>query len=394
MAVDPGSEEATGSAAGESPLVRGEVAFRLLVEAVVDYAIFLLGPDGRVLTWNLGAQRIKGYSSDEIVGQHFSRFYTPEDRDAGRPEFVLGRAAEYGRFEDEGWRVRRDGSRFWADVVITALRDESPEPYAYVKITRDLTERRAAEEQQRNLVAEQRARVAAERALATRDRFLSIASHELKTPIASLQLATEAVLRARERGLLDADRMDTGLRRIAAATGRLGELVGELLDVSRLSTGAQLSQRAPTDLVALAREIAARFTDDERPNRISLAVPESLWMEADAARLDQVLTNLLDNALKYSGDEEPVELEVADLGQAVEVRVSDRGIGVDANTKERIFEAFGRGANAEHYQGIGLGLYISQQIVARHGGRIDVAARPDGAGSIFTVTLPRTESLA
>jgi PAS domain S-box-containing protein len=394
MAVDPQSEETTSDDADRDPLVRGEVAFRLLVEAVVDYAIFLLGPDGRVLTWNLGAQRIKGYTADEIIGQHFSRFYTPDDRDAGRPEFLLGRAAEYGRFEDEGWRVRRDGTRFWADVVITALRDESsPRPYAYVKITRDLTARRAAEEQQRDLVAEQRARVAAERALAARDRFLSIASHELKTPVASLQLATEAVLRARDRGLLDAERIDTGLRRIAVATERLGALVDELLDVSRLASGAQPGERAPIDLVALAREVAARFADDE-PSRISLTAPESLWMEADGPRLDQVLTNLLDNALKYSGDEQPVGLEIVDLGPAIEVRVSDRGIGVDAGTKDRIFEAFGRGDNAEHYQGIGLGLYISQQIVARHGGRIDAAARPDGAGSVFTVTMPRTESRA
>lgn len=377
------------------PLLRGEVAFRLLVEAVVDYAIFLLGPDGRVLTWNRGAERIKGYTADEIIGQHFSRFYTPEDREAGRPWFLLGRAAEFGRFEDEGWRVRRDGTRFWADVVITALREEpGAEPYAYVKITRDLTERRAAEEQERTLVAEQQARRAAEEALAARDRFLSIASHELKTPVASLQLATEALMRANDRGRLDATRVETGLRRIVGATERLGELVAELLDVSRLTTGSQTPRRRPTDLVALVREVANRFGEDEPGGRIQLSAPDTVSLEVDAARVDQVVTNLIDNALKYSGASDPVEVTLADTGSAVELRVADRGIGLDADTQGRIFEAFGRGANAEHYQGIGLGLYISQQIASRHGGRIDAAGRPDGPGSIFTVTLPRPDGAA
>jgi PAS domain S-box-containing protein len=389
MAVDPGSEQTSSADTGQDPLVRGEVAFRLLVEAVVDYAIFLLGPDGRVLTWNFGAQRIKGYTADEIIGQHFSRFYTPEDRDAGRPDFLLGRAAEYGRFEDEGWRLRKDGTRFWADVVITALRDDpSAPPYAFVKITRDLTERRAAEEQERNLVAEQRARLAAEEALAARDRFLSIASHELKTPVASLQLATEAMLRAREQGRLDDARIETGLGRILSAAARLGDLLVELLDVSRLSRGDDMLRRAPFDLATLVRDVVDRFADREG-DRIRVTTPDQTWVDADLARIDQVVTNLLDNALKYSREEDPVEIEVADLGHAVELRVSDRGIGLDAHTKDRIFEAFGRGANAEHYQGIGLGLYISQQIVTRHGGRIDAVGRPGGPGSTFTVTLPR-----
>lgn len=371
------------------PPLRGEVAFRLLVEAVADYAIFLLGPDGRVLTWNLGAQRIKGYTADEIVGQHFSRFYTEPDREAGRPAFLLQRASEDGRVEDEGWRLRKDGTRFWADVVITALRDPAgAPPYAFAKITRDLTERRAAEEQRRNLHAEQRARVAAEEALAARDRFLSIASHELRTPVASLQLATEAMLRAREQGRLDEGRLGTGLDRILQATLRLGELMAELLDVSRLTSGPQPVRRTRSDLAALVRDVASRFT--EHDDRIRLTAPAELWIEIDPARVDQVVTNLIDNALKYSGAGEPVEIELID-GDAVELRVVDRGIGLDEPTKDRIFEAFGRGANAEHYQGIGLGLYISQQIVARHGGRIEAAGRPDGPGAMFSVTLPRAE---
>lgn len=377
----------------DPPLLRGEVAFRLLVEAVAEYAIFLLGADGRVLTWNLGAQRAKGYQADEIIGQHFSVFYTPEEREAGRPQFVLERAAEYGRFEDEGWRVRKDGTRFWADVVITALREDpdSP-PYAYVKITRDLTERREAEEQQRALIGEQRARAAAEEALAARDRFLAIASHELRTPVATLQLATETMLRAHRRGRLDADRLETGFQRILSATERLGSLMAELLDVSRLASGGPVLHRMPTEIVALAREVADRFSEREGPGRIQMVAPDEVWLDADAPRLDQVVTNLLDNALKYSPADARVEVEVADLDEAVEIRIADRGIGLDAATQDRLFEAFGRGANAEHYQGLGLGLFISHRIVEEHGGRIEAAQNSDGDGAVFTVTLPRQEA--
>jgi len=390
MTIDPGTGNGPKSEFGELPLMRGEVAFRLLVEAVQDYAIFLLGPDGRVLTWNLGAQRIKGYAADEIIGQHFSRFYTPEERAVDRPNRLLAWAAEHGRFEDEGWRVRKDGTRFWADVVVTALRDETGTPYAYAKITRDLTERREAEQQQRALLLEQRERAAAEEALQARDRFLSIASHELRTPVATLQLATDSLFHAREHGRLDEPRLETGLKRIATATARLGELMRELLDVSRLTAEGPLLQRAPTDLVSLARDVIDRFAEREG-DRVHLAAPEECWIDGDGSRLDQVLTNLVDNALKYSIEPATVDVEIIDREQSVEIRVADRGIGLDAATKDRIFEAFGRGANAEYHQGLGLGLYIAHQIVSRHGGHLDAMPRPEGEGSVFSVVLPRPE---
>jgi PAS domain S-box-containing protein len=382
---------AASGSAGEFvdlPGVRGEVAFRLLVEAVQDYAIFLLGPDGRILTWNLGAQRIKGYAADEIIGQHFSRFYTPEDRDAGRPAALLGWAAEYGRYEDEGWRVRKDGTRFWADVILTALRDETGTPYAYAKITRDLTERRAADERERALLVEREARSAAEEALRARDRFLSIASHELKTPAASLSLTVESLQRAGAAGRLDEDRLAAGLARLGTATRRLGTLVDELLDVSRLSSGRMEFANEPTDLVAVARDVLGRFTADDDEPRIHLSGADHAWIRGDASRLDQVITNLIDNAVKFSDAHEPVELDVAEDEGGVRLSVRDRGFGLDEEASARLFEAFGRGVNAEHIPGLGLGLYITHQIVERHGGRIEAGPRPDGRGTIFTVWLP------
>jgi PAS domain S-box-containing protein len=374
--------------AGDNPLVRGEVVFRLLVEAVEDYAIFLLAPDGRILTWNLGAQRIKGYTADEIIGQHFSRFYTPEDQEAGRPAALLGWAAEYGRYEDEGWRVRQDGTRFWADVILTALRDETGEPYAFAKITRDLTERRAAEERERALLVEREARTAAEEALRARDRFLSIASHELKTPAASLSLTVESLLRASGGGRLDGERLAAGLARLATATTRLGMLVDELLDVSRLSSGRMEFREEPTDLVAIAHDVAGRFGAAADQPRIRLSGLDEAWVTGDASRLDQVITNLVDNATKYSDPEAPVEIGVIAEDGGVTLSVRDRGIGLDDEAAATLFEAFGRGLNAEHIPGLGLGLYISHQIVERHGGRIAAQPRADGHGSEFTLWLP------
>ena len=370
------------------PRVRGEVAFRLLVEAVEDYAIFLLAPDGRILTWNLGAQRIKGYTADEIIGQHFSRFYTPEEQEAGRPATLLGWAAEYGRYEDEGWRVRKDGTRFWADVILTALRDESGQPYAFAKITRDLTERRAAEERERALLVEREARSAAEEALRTRDRFLSIASHELKTPAASLSLTVESLQRASAGHRLDAERLSAGLARLATATNRLGILVDELLDVSRLTAGRMEFRSEPTDLVSLARDVIGRFAAADDVARIRLTGADEAWVAGDASRLDQVVTNLIDNAVKYSEADAPIELEVGAADGGVTLAVRDRGFGLDEEASARLFEAFGRGLNAEHIPGLGLGLFISHQIAERHGGRIEARARPDGGGSEFTLWLP------
>jgi PAS domain S-box-containing protein len=370
----------------DSPLERGD-AFRLLVEAVEDYAIFLLSADGEILTWNPGAERIKGYRADEIVGRHFSLFYTPEERAADRPMRLLAWAAEHGRFEDEGWRVRKDGTRFWADVVVTALRDPDGRTYGFAKITRDLTERRASEEQERQLLAEQRARAAAEEALRARDRFLSIASHELKTPIASVRLSAESLQRARALGRLGEDRLDAGLVRLITAADRLGTLVEELLDISRLTSDRVHFETRSIDLVRLAGEVIERFGEVERSGRIRIEAERPTTAQIDPSRMDQVITNLVDNALKYSDPSTEVVVAVRMAAAGAEVEVLDRGRGLGPDS-DNLFEAFGRGTNVEDVPGIGLGLHISRQIVERHGGTIRAERRADGPGSRFVVTLP------
>ena len=368
--------------------VPSEVAFRLLVEAVVDYAIILLDPAGRVSTWNRGAKRINGYSASEILGESFARFYTDADRAAGKPQSLLDAARRDERVEDQGWRVRKDGSPFWADVVITALHDDDGSLVGFSKVTRDSTERREAERRARELAVEQQARVAAEEALRARDHFLSIASHELKTPVASLQLATEGLLRSKQLGTLDDGRLTVGLERMRGATERLGQLVNELLDVSRLTSGVTPIAFATTDLAELSRDVIEGLDQLPGADRIALDATAPVRVPADRVRLEQVLVNLIDNAMKYSGDEARIDVRVRSVPDGATVEVRDEGVGIEEVARRRLFEPFGRGRSTSHIPGMGLGLFISRQIVERHGGTIRAESNGEGHGATFTVWLP------
>ena len=348
------------------------------MDAVVDYAIFMLDPQGRVVSWNAGAQRIKGYAAGEIVGQHFSRFYPPEDAAAGKPARVLAEAARAGRFEEEGWRVRKDGSRFWASVVVTALRDGAGALRGFAKVTRDLTARRRAE-------AERRRRAAAEEAARLRAEFLSVAAHELKTPLTALHGMAQLTLRRYARdGDVAPERVAGALRLIDAQAGKLARLVEQLLDLSRLEAGHLALERRATDLGALAAAVAELFRARGDGERLRLALPgRPVRASADALRLEQVLTNLLDNALKYSPPGSPVRLRVG--GGAARRRpgrarltVADRGPGVPPEDRPRLFDSFFRSPATAHTGGVGLGLAISRQIVELHGGTIRAEFPPEG----------------
>ncbi len=369
------------------PMEGREEVFRALVHDILDYAIFLLAPDGTILTWNRGAQRIKGYAEAEIVGRNVSTFYVEKDRASGRPSVLLNMARTDGRVEIEDWRVRKDGSRFWADVVITALRDDSGELWGFAKVTRDLTERRANEQRERELLAEQKAREAAEEALRARDRFLSIASHELKTPVTTLQLSTELLLRASSEGRLDGRALVAGLSRIASATHRLGVLLSELLDVARLSASSPMPlTRHPTDVGALVREVADRRAGGPDEARLHVDLAPARPVLADADRLDQVISNVVENALKYSTG--AVGIRVAEAEDGVAIEVEDEGIGLVTRDLTGVFEPFARGDNVGHVEGMGLGLYIARGIVERHHGRIDAHSQGPGAGSTFRIWIP------
>jgi PAS domain S-box-containing protein len=365
----------------EDALRLSEERFRLLVASVVDYAIFMLDPDGYVSSWNLGAERIKGYRAHEIIGKHFSTFYPAEDVRAGKCDLELEVANRVGRFEDEGWRVRKDGTRFWANVVITPLREpKSGDLIGFAKITRDLTERRRAEAQQLDLAK-------TKAAVRMRDEFISIASHELRTPLTTLRMQAESIARALRRETVDLQLVSRKVGMVSTQVDRLERLVDTLLDVSRIEAGRLELELREFDLSALVREVVKAFAVEIERHGCPVLVDDvpvsGTW---DRSRIDQVVTNLLSNALKY-GDGRPVEVGVRALDGFAVLTVKDQGLGIAPENQKRIFERFERMAEAKTYSGIGLGLWLSREIVEAHGGSIEVSSEV-GEGSTFTVKLP------
>jgi PAS domain S-box-containing protein len=383
--IDGISDPALRLAGGEVDQVRivqeatrhQEERFRLLVESVEDYAIFMLDPDGHVATWNAGAQRIKGYAADEIIGRHFSAFYPESDIRTGKTEYELALAQRDGRFEDEGWRVRKDGTRFWANVVITALRDRNGVLVGFAKVTRDLTERRSLEQERVRLAH-------AHEAVRLRDEFLSLASHELKTPLTVLQLQLEGLLErvdANDRSTL------TKLQRSTRATQRLAELVDALLDVSRIATGRFSLKLEPADIADIVEGAADRLHDTAAASGCALSVSTThaigRW---DRSRLDQVVSNLISNAIRYAAGT-PIDVAVSCDDSDVLIEVRDRGPGLPESQIARIFERFERGASMRHFGGLGLGLYLVRQITEAHGGSVTANNTADG-GACITLRLP------
>ncbi len=370
-------------------LVEIEERFRLLVESVKDYAIFMLDPEGHISTWNPGAERIKGWRQHEILGKHFSIFYPEEDVASNKPGFELQAASRLGRFEDEGWRVRKDGSRFWANVVITALRGPEGDLRGFAKVTRDFSERRASEETARRLAAETAARRAAEEAVTVRDEFLSVAGHELKTPLTALLFHAESLAKHAEK--LPPREVAERAARMVRTAQRLARLVDELLDVSRISAGRLVLEREPVDLAALAHDMAGRHQDAAAAAGAAIRVQadEPVMGSWDRVRIEQIFDNLLANAVKY-GRGKPVDVRVETQPGVARLVVRDRGLGIAPADQARIFERFERAVSARHYGGLGLGLWIARQIVEAHGGKIRLHSRPDH-GAEFTVDLPVRE---
>src|SRR3954470_12714276 len=495
--------------------------FRLLVDSVIDYAIFLLDPRGVVMSWNAGAERIKGYKADEIIGRHFSAFYPPAEIARGKPDDELRVAEREGRYEEEGWRLRKDGTRFWASVVITALRNRHGELVGYAKVTRDLSERKENEEHLEVLQAvtdtalahlalddmlqavldhlvellnvdtavvllmsdddatlvarashgleeEVRAgtripvgagfagriattgrpvvlddvaqanvlnpilrqkgvrsllgvpmrtrdrlvgvlhigafqpqrfhardvellslvadRVAiavdnarlfeaarraehdaaeAETAVRIRDEFLSVAAHELKTPLTAAKTAAQLLTRT-FRGTQLTPTQTRALDTVEKQIGKLSRLATQLLDTVRLESGRLEMQFADVDIVDVVRSAAEQAQATADHHTFTLDTPSELHIHGDALRLDQVLTNLFDNAVKFSPAGGPIEIGLKRFVTTAVVTVRDHGIGVPAEDRPRLFDQFYQAH--QDRSGLGLGLYISRHIIERHGG--------------------------
>ncbi|GEJ55730.1 PAS domain-containing sensor histidine kinase [Anaeromyxobacter diazotrophicus] len=358
-----------------------EGALQLFVESVRDYALFMLDPGGRIATWNAGAERMKGWRAEEIVGQHFSAFYPAEEIARGKPEHELEVAAREGRFEDEGWRLRKDGSRFWANVVITAVRTREGELIGFGKVTRDLTQRKRAEEDRLAMVAQ-------EEGLRAREELLVVAAHELRTPIAALQLHADLVRRTAEREGVTNDRLVDRLARLQHSATRLSRLVDAVLRVATLEPGRIELARQRLDLRALVERVVEEHRAEIATAgcAVRLEPGPPAVVSGDRHLLQVLLENLLANALKY-GDRQPIQLRVAARGGRAAVSITDRGIGIAAERLPALFDRFSRAAAPRHYGGLGLGLWTVRAIAEAHGGSVRVASEA-GHGATFEVELP------
>jgi PAS domain S-box-containing protein len=436
-AIRDGRGEATGFAkvtrevserrAAEEALRLSEQRFRLLVHSVIDYAILLLDPEGRVTSWNDGAERIKGYTAEEILGRSFTTFYPEEAVASGFPQHELKVAAREGRFEDENWRIRKDGTRYWANVVITPMRDAAGKLIGFAKVTRDLTARREAEEQARRLAAEE-----AERAEATRrsaqlaqlnerlrqanrdlqaallaaedareaaesatravteayrelDQFAYVASHDLKAPLRGIGNLAHWI----EEDAADALSGESAehLRLLQKRVHRMEALIDGILAYSR--AGRSTTATETVDTAALLRDVIELIAP---PSVVTIQVAERMpVLQAERIPLQQVFMNLISNAVKYSSAgraDAKVDISWRDAGNEFEFAVRDDGPGISPKYQERIWGMFQTLAARDKLEGTGVGLSVVKKVVESRGGRVSVESVPE-QGATFRFTWPK-----
>ncbi|MEM8772883.1 MAG: PAS domain S-box protein [Pseudomonadota bacterium] len=370
--------------AREGALRESEERFRLVVEGVQDYGIFALTPKGEVASWNTGAERIKGWRAEEILGKYFGRFYPEETRDY-LPEQMLERARQDGTAEDEGWRVRKDGSRFWANVIVTALRNEAGDLRGFAKVTRDITERKQSEQALR--IAREEA-IAANRA---KSAFLSRTSHELRTPMSAI-IGFAQMLELDHDQL--PDRHNKAVAQILKAARHLLSLINDLLDISSIEAGGEEIKIETADLNDILTEAYGLSAPMVKAAGLQFELEQtdkSLNVTCDRRRAVQIVLNLVTNAAKYNRDGQFVRLSARIEGAHAIVEVADDGPGIAPADAPRLFTPFDR-LGKERQKGVegsGLGLALSKRLVESMKGEIGHEANKQAShGSIFWFSLP------
>jgi PAS domain S-box-containing protein len=378
-------QDVTPQRIAELELLKSEQRFRLMVDAVREYAIFMLDTEGHVTSWNVGAQRAKGWTASEVIGQHFRIFYPRQQQEARHPEHELDVASRQGVYQEEGWRVRKDGSQFWAYVTITKITDEDGHHIGFAKVTRDHTERMKMLEQQgqyANALAEantrlEQANAELARAADEQARFVAVTAHELRSPVGVLSASGRMLAESWER--LDQSERDELLAGMQSSAARLQRLLGDLLTTSRL-------QASTLDLTLVECDLSEVVAPALQLLRVAYpeAVIESelgtgVRAVVDADRLAQIVDNLVANAVAHGRS--PIHVATRRVGAEAELTVRDAGSGVPLERRERLFERFeSRGGH-----GTGLGLHIVRELARAQGGDASYSAEDNA----FVVRLPR-----
>ena len=367
----------------EEALRESEERFRMLVSGVKDYAILMLDPDGHIASWNTGAELIKGYQADEIVGQHFSCFYTREDTESGKPALELKTAAEQGTCEDTGWRVRKDGSRFWANVVITATRDQSGALRGFSKVTRDITERKRVEEEIKKYNEQ------LEVANKELEAFSYSVSHDLRAPLRHIDGFSD-LLQKHAASTVD-EKGRRYLKTISESAKQMGVLIDDLLAFSRV--GRTELRLATIDLNQIVKGVLSDLAHDIQGRRIAWEVGTLPTVHGDPSMLRQVLVNLIDNAVKYTRNRESAVIEVGcngGLPAETVIFVRDNGAGFDMQYAHKLFGVFQRLHSGNEFEGTGIGLANVRRIIAKHGGRTWAEGKV-AEGAKFYFSLPHAQ---
>src|SRR5437867_6749064 len=357
--------------------------FHILVDSVEEYAIYMLDPSGNVVTWNTGAEKIKGYTADEIIGKNFACFYTAEDVAADKPERNLREAARRGFIRDQGLRVRNDGSTFEAEVVLTVLRDAKGKIRGYSKVTRDITEQIRS----REFEAE---KIAAEKASKAKDDFLAALSHELRTPLTPA-LAAATYLEDNAAKLPSGFAEDVQL--IKRNVQLQARLIDDLLDLTRITRGKLHLDLESCDAHTVIRNAIETTSSAMAAKKLMLSTKlhaNEHYILADSIRLQQVFWNLMNNAVKFTPPGGHIAISTSnDERGRFRFEITDNGIGIEPERMASLFTPFEQAdaSVTRQFGGLGLGLAISKHLIELHRGKIEAESRGRSFGATFKVTL-------
>ena len=360
--------------------------FDLLATDAKEFGLALIGLDGDLLSWNAGAERLFGYPSNEIIGRHFSCFFAPEDILTGQPEHELKTALDTGRADSHCWQLRKDGTRFLCQAIVTPLLDEKKQARSFARVVHDLTESDAVQVQRK------RADGLAE-ANRSKEEFMALLSHELRNPLSPILNALNILQQIRT----DDPIIEQARNIISRQVGQMVRLVDDLLDISRITKGKLRLKKEQVELRVVVNRAAetVRPLMDARKHEFSVSLPtEPIWVEADPARMEQVVVNLLNNAAKYTETSGLIRMTVFRDGTEAVIRVRDNGVGITPELLPHVFELFAQvdGSLGRSYGGLGIGLALARNLIEMHDGRLQASSAGLGKGCEFTIKLPALDT--